>query len=158
MSKQPEQVEFTAAERTPAHAAMVELAARRAGWMNVFPGVEDDAPPGEQRGLAGFLLRSGPPVPMGTWVAPTTRRGKPVPASVGVQHGTGPRALPRLVEAGVALPEGWVRVQDHVRRGVVLRLPNGAEPPAVLDWLLGALTMLCPVTMTGWWLAEVHRT
>ena len=38
--------------------------------------------------------------------------------TVGLMHPTGGKAVGRLAEAGVAIPDVWVVRQDHARRGL----------------------------------------
>jgi hypothetical protein len=47
-------------------------------------------------------------------------------------------------------------VQDHVRRGLILRLDDPPDTAAVLAWCLKAIEILCPIPVTGAWLAEVY--
>ncbi len=152
----PEQIEFTTDAAGPVAARMGELAAAGRGWVNLLPEVleeEGSAPPSA---VASLFRATGPPVPMATWLAPRQRRDRLQPATVGLQHGAGPRALARLVDTGLALPPGWAMVQDHTRRGLVVRVADGAAPDAVLDWMMPAVRLLCPVPLTGHWLAEVY--
>ena len=87
------------------------------------------------------------------------------PASVGVHHSEGTRAVALLAERNVAVPRGWRTRQDHPKRGLVLAVPAPAaggvpsadELDAVLDWLLRATGALCRVRRTGEWRAYVHR-
>ena len=73
-------------------------------------------------------------------------------------HGTGPNALRRLEEDGIALPTGWQRRQDHAKHGIVADLPAGADPVAVVDWLVRAVSALMTVVEAGdRWTAVVHR-
>jgi hypothetical protein len=65
-----------------------------------------------------------------------------------------------LAERGIPLPEGWRRLQDHPKRGLVLIPTPGAsddELDAVLDWLLRATGALCPVPRTGEWRAYCYE-
>ena len=65
-----------------------------------------------------------------------------------------------LADRGVALPEGWRRMQDHPKRGLVLVPTPGStaeELDAVLAWLLRATAALCPVRRTGEWRAYVYQ-
>jgi hypothetical protein len=63
----------------------------------------------------------------------------------------------KLLELGLALPEGWRVVQDHPRRGLVAKLPAGADDVKVLGWLIRAAGALCAVPRTGRWRAEVFE-
>ncbi len=136
-----------------------ELAALRAaggGWLNLSPGVPDDADINPPAGLFAFFGTRQPPVTMAT-VLPARRDKRTVEGmSVGLMHPTGAKAVARLAEAGVAVPEGWVLVQDHPRRGLVLRTAPDADPADVVTWCVQAGTALCLVDMTGQWQAVVY--
>lgn len=146
---------------------MVELEALGRGWINLGPGLRDDqidrlpAPSALGRWFSG----RGPVVPMGTWT-PAVRVGepaggragrKPSPAVVGVAHGAGPKALDRLRDAGLDLPAGWRKVQDHAKRGIVAEAAPVAGPAEVVAWLVSACWSLCPIEIEDEWLAEIHR-
>ena len=49
-------------------------------------------------------------------------------------HPTGGKAVARLAEAGVTVPDGWVVRQDHARRGLLLRTPVDAAEADVVAW------------------------
>jgi hypothetical protein len=152
----PEQIEFRYDAWDPVLDRMADLAAAAQGWLNLYPETLEDAPDPAAEGstLLGGLFRSrAPAVPMGTWVAATDR----APASVGVSHPLREKVAPRLREAGVFAPESWRLVQDNPRRGLVVRVPPDAPADEVLHWLMSAVDELCPVALTGHWLAEFHR-
>jgi hypothetical protein len=136
------------------------LGTARTGWANFLPGVyEDDASAAEEpTGL--FSVFSGarqPPVTMCTWVPPEGRQSAGEAVTIGVAHRQNRRVVPVLTEAGVAVPTGWKVVQDHVRRGLVLRVPLAVPHPLVLSWLLDVGERLCLAPLTGSWQAEVHH-
>jgi len=80
------------------------------------------------------------------------------PAQIGLEHGTGPKALDRLAEIGVGLPERWVTRQDHAKHGIVAELPADEDPSVVLTWLIVAATVLRTVVGPGeHWIAVVHE-
>ncbi len=54
------------------------------------------------------------------------------PAQIGVLHAAGPRAVVRLVEAGVELPDGWAAVQDHTRRGLLFNVAPQATSAEII--------------------------
>jgi hypothetical protein len=151
-TREPVVVEFHEQRRGPVVERMQAMATAAAGWINLTPGLDVDVPPPPRSALASLFTSRGPTVPLGTW-APARRRD---PATVGIHHGEGPRAIALLAERGVALPDGWRRLQDHPKRGLVL-IPapatSGAELDDVLAWLLQATGALCPVPRTGEWRA-----
>lgn len=136
---------------------MVVMAGAGAGWINLSPGLDVDVPPPTRSGLGALLGSRGPTVPLGTWSAASGRQ----PATVGVHHGEGPKAVALLAERGVTVPEGWRRLQDHPKRGLVL-VPTDATTPeqldAVLAWTVRATGALCPVRRTGEWRAYVYAS
>lgn len=156
MASTPEQIEFPYHDLTVVAARMEELAQAGAGWINLFPELGDDeAPPDtrRRRGVLSTLFGSGgPPVPVGTWVAATDR----TPATLGVEHGLRTRVMSVLREHEVPPPAGWTVVQDNAGRGLVVRPPPDTAPDDVLVWLMEVVDVLCPVQLTGQWLAEVH--
>jgi len=135
-------------------AAMRELAAEHRGWVNLSPEVaEGNEPP--PRGLFGWLFSArGEPVPLVTWTPAPADGAK---ASVGIAHGSGPKALRRLDEAGLDRPDGSWRRADHARRGLVLDLAPGTDEAEVLGWAVRAAHLLSVAPLTGDWLATVYR-
>lgn len=151
---------FRRDDTTRVVAAMEELAVRGdgEGWVNITPVVKDEdlmrIP--DRSGLAGWFSARGPAVPVVTWMPPAAG-GRPRPAQVGLAHGTGPNALPRLADEGLALPAAWTKRQDHAKHGVVADLPEGVDLGEVVDWLLAAASQLSPVAPAGdRWDAVVH--
>ena len=142
---------------------MAELTGSGQGWINFEPEVPEDAEvPGP--GLFSFMSARGPVVPLATWM-PTrlTRRGRTVPATLGLQHPAGVRAAARLAESGLERPSGWRVTQDHPKRGLVVEVASagpgagpGPEEAEVLEWLLRAAELLSMVPPTGWWTAAVY--
>jgi len=136
---------------------MQRLGAARRGWINLQPGIrEEDAPPPPTP--LGLVFSAGlHEVPVCTWVAGEVTRGGIAPDSLGVQHAAGPRAAARLSSIGHPLPEGWRLVQDHPRRGLVVRPPVGTPYEEELIWLLAAGASLAAVPLTGKWRALVYE-
>lgn len=129
------------------------------GWVNFQPWLTDDehARLPERTTLGDWFSGRGPAVAMATWM-PAARGRKPRPAQVGVEHGTGPGALDRLAEAGIELPDGWFKRQDHAKHGIVAELPEGQDLAAVVRWLLIAATRLRTVVEPGDdWIAVIHE-
>jgi hypothetical protein len=160
-AREPDIVEFEEQRRARVVDHMVELATTGAGWINLSPGLDVDEPPPPRSTLAAIFGSRGPTVPLGTW---TPAQGRD-PASVGVHHSQGTKAIETLAGRNVAVPNGWRKLQDHPKRGLVLAVPpppQGTTPTAedlddVLGWLLRATGALCPVPRTGSWRAYVHR-
>lgn len=155
MSEPADVVEFRPAETSVVVDAMAELATAQRGWITLQPGIRpEDAPP--QRSVLGALFSgAGPAVPVCTWVAPEPGQKPPHP-ELGILHQSGPKAVRTLTEAGIVLPDRWVVLSDHPRRGLVIAVhPNSAHGD-VLDWLLRAGQALTRVPLTGAWQAAVH--
>lgn len=154
----PERIEFPADRAQPVVAALEGLTIEGGGWINLFPELEEADVERVTPSAVGLLFRAaGPPIPQATIMAPTTGRRGGKPGQVGLTHGVGTKVVRRLASEGIALPDGWTVVQDHVRRGVVVRIDEALDPAAVVDWALRAATALTPVPLTGGWLAEVHH-
>lgn len=157
MAVTPELVEFRPGSADAVVAAMSTLTAAHDGWVNLQPAVNEDDLPPPGSPLFGIFSGSGPPVPLITWAPGEKRRRGFGPDTVGVQHGSGPKAADRLRESGHPLPEGWVVLQDHPKRGLVAAVPPGAEPGAVLAWLIDAAAKLSTVPFTGTWRAAIYH-
>ena len=155
MREVPDVVELRPDEPDEIVAAMTALAAAQRGWITLQPGIRpEDAPP--PRSVLGAIFSgSGPPVPVCTWVAPEPSQKPPHP-ELGVLHQSGPKAIRRLDEAGVQLPEHWVVLADHPRRGLMIAVHPDSPHGEVLDWLLRAGAALTRVPLTGAWQAAVH--
>jgi hypothetical protein len=75
---------------------------------------------------------------------------------LGLQHPAGSKAKPLLAEWGHPVPTGWIVVQDHVRKGLVVSVPAGVTPGEALSWLLRAAKLLSTIPLTGRWRAAVY--
>jgi hypothetical protein len=137
-------------------AALGELRRAGSGWINLLPGVDEEAAPRPSAGLFAFLGASAPAVSMATLMPPERVRREREGVTIGLLHPTGVRAVARLAEAGVDVPEGWVRTQDHPRRGLLVRTAVDADDDAVVSWSVRAARALCRAEMTGRWRAVVY--
>jgi hypothetical protein len=151
----PELVDFVPAEAGEVVDAMAVLASAQHGWITLSPGIRpEDAPP--QKSVIGQLFSgAGPPVPVCTWVAPDPGQ-KPPHAELGILHQTGPKAVRTLTAVGIDVPERWVVLADHPRRGLVIGVHPDSAHADVLDWLLRAGAALSRVPLTGSWQAAVY--
>ena len=159
MTSQPRYVEFLPDQAGEVVAAMEAIGGTGAGWVNFEPAVE--AEDFAAAGSSTFALFSGrgPVVPLATWTPATTpRRGRREPAMIGLQHPAGSKAKPLLAELGHPVPDGWIVVQDHVRKGLVVTLPDGVAAADALGWVLRAARLLSTVPLTGQWRAAVYAT
>jgi hypothetical protein len=148
-------LQFHAAGTEEVLARMRRMTAAGRGWINLEPEVQEDVEvPGV--GLFSFMSARGPAVPLCTWSAPRTVRGRRRPPALGIQHGTGTRAVARLAERGLAVPRGWRVSQDHPRRGLVVVVTPAAPEAEMLGWLLRAATLLSWSPPTGTWNAYIY--
>jgi hypothetical protein len=157
MSSEPRHVEFRPDAPQEVVATMDAMAKAGKGWVNFEPAVDVDDVPSEGSGAFSFLSGRGPVVPLGTWTPGTmTRRGRTEPAMLGLQHPAGSKAKPLLAELGQPVPEGWVVMQDHVRKGLVVAVPPEVGPGEALEWLLRAARLLSTIPLTGGWRAAIY--
>ncbi len=141
---------------------MAEIAAApgAGGWVNVGPALTDEqaAQVPARSGLAAWFSGRGPSVAMGTWM-PDPAPGRSRAAQVGVEHGQGPNALKRLGEAGLELPVGWLKRQDHAKHGVVVEVDADVELADVVDWMVRAVTILTTDIAVGdQFIAQLYRS
>lgn len=149
-------IEFEPDEPDPVLAAMAELAGG-GGWITLDPAIDERFPPPTQSVLGRWVSGRGPVVPRATWVPADTRRRRPEPVSVGILHATGARAVERLADKGIDVPDRWRVVADHSKRGLVAWVPIDVDQRDVLAWLLDAAPALTRIPLTGRWRAAVHR-
>ena len=150
-------VEFRVDEPDEVVGIMVQMAAVHAGWLNLQPDVAVEDVPDAGSPFGRLLTASGPPVPLGSWVpGAATRRGVD-PTSLGLQHPGGRRAIWRLRDVGILVPDGWKVLADHPRRGLVLRVPDGADPAMTLHWMVDAAVELTEMALPDVWRAAVYR-
>ncbi len=105
--------------------------------------------------LGAWFSARGPVVPMATWI-PGSSTPRVRPATIGIEHGVGPKALDQLREAGLPLPAGWRKVQDHAKRGIVVEIPESVGHAVVLRWLVDACWSLCGIEIDDHWSAVVN--
>jgi hypothetical protein len=149
-------VEFTPPDEGEVAARLSELIAAGDGWMNLMPGVPEDSPDLiPPTGLSAIFGSRQLPVTMATLMPARSDRAAREGMTVGLMHPTGAKAVARLAEAGIAVPDGWVVHQDHARRGLLFRCPVGVNPAGVIEWSVRAGTELCRAEMTGRWQAVV---
>jgi hypothetical protein len=129
-----------------------------AGWVNIEPILDEEAMDEVQRTTPPAVIRlfsgRGGKIPFGTFVAGDKRKGGV--GQLGLEHGAGPRVVPQLREAGIALPEGWRIRQDHGKRGIVCDVPPTEDPTVIVQWIVAAAMQLTEVRLSGWWTAVIH--
>jgi hypothetical protein len=156
MARAPEVFEFRPGASEAVTDAMDELTAAQRGWITLQPGVRpEDAPPPRSL-MAGLFSGTGPPVPVCTWVAPQPNQKPPHP-EIGILHRAGPKVVKRLAAAGIDVPEHWVVLADHPKRGLVVAVHPESPVQDALDFLLAAATALTLVPFTGSWQATVNH-
>jgi hypothetical protein len=151
-------IEFTRDDTASLLARMHELSAVGSGWINIGPGLtpEEFASLPPRSALSKWVSGRGPAVPMATWT-PRSTGGRGSPCQVGIAHGTGPNAIARLEDAGVELPAGWRKQQDHAKNGIVAEVPDSVAHDAVVDWMIRAMVALSPRVKVGEdWIAEAY--
>ena len=110
-------------------------------WCNLEFQPIDDGAAGAGDSFFGFIAARGPMNPLATVMASTAGK-KPKPAEIGIQHHAGVKAAAQLTEAGLSLPAGARVVQDHPRRGLVVRCEEGIDAAGVVAWLIPAMRIL----------------
>jgi hypothetical protein len=157
VTSEPRYVEFLPGRTDEVVAAMEAVAGAGTGWVNFEPAVEVDDVAAAGSGTFAMFSGRGPVVPLGTWTpARAQSRGRREPAMLGLQHPAGSKARPVLAQFDHPVPDGWVVVQDHVRKGLVVTLPDGAPAGEVIDWLIRAARLLSTVPLSGGWRAAVY--
>ena len=115
-----------------------------AAFVNLVPGVDSEDLPSRSP-LGQLFGNRGPDVPLATWT----------PGEIGLQHAAGQKVTRFLAERGCSVPEEWYVAADHPKRGLVVRTYD--SPVAdVLEWLVRAATLTCPLPITGPWVAAIH--
>jgi len=157
VTEAPRYLEFHPGDAGPVVRTMDAMSEAGEGWVNFEPAVHVEDVPAQGSGTFSFLSGRGPVVPLATWTPGTvTRRGRREPAMLGIQHPAGSKARPLLAELGHPVPEGWVVVQDHVRKGLVVAVPPEVGASEALDWVLRAARTLSTIPLTGEWRAAVY--
>lgn len=153
MTREPRYVEFQPDRADEVVAAMES----GTGWVNFEPEVEVDDVAAVGSSTFAIFSGRGPVVPLGTWTPATTqRRGRRDPPMLGLQHPAGSKAKPLLARLGHPVPDGWIVVQDHVRKGLVVALPETVAAEDALNWLLRAARLLATVPLQGRWRATIY--
>lgn len=158
MARAPEalHVEFTDDDIGEMVEHMARLTALGHGWINLDPLLDVEDIPDPPSGLTALFSAKGPPIPRATWIAPTHRRRRAEPATIGMEHGRGRRALPFLADAGIHRDADWRTLSDSAKRGLVISLPPETANDAVLQWLLSAANTLSTVPLAGRWRGSVY--
>ncbi len=139
-------------------AEMRQLLADRDGWLNLQPAVDPELLDHDPMSVARVFSAKRPGVPLVSWVPGARRRNdKTDPVELGIQHPSGPKAVWRLRDADHAVPKGWRVLADHPRRGLVLNVPDDADPGDVLSWTVRATIVLTDIVLPDLWHAGTFR-
>lgn len=154
MAIQKDIIQFRLDDRDSVLERMAAVSAQNDGktWVNVQPYVDPEHQPKVSL-LRHIFSAKGQPVPTGTWVPGHTSGKQPTHSEVGVQHGAGVRAIEKLAAEGVVVPEHWILIQEHTRRGIVYAAPREDEPDQALDYMLRAAGVLSQIEIDTRWLA-----
>lgn len=133
-----------------------------AGWVNLEPFVDAEELDRLRASTPPALLRvfsgRGNKIPFATYVPGRRDADRDRPASVGLQHSSGPKAVALLDELGIRVPERWRVRQDHAKRGLVFDVPSDEPGDAVLGFVLLAGRALSGVRFGNEWTAVRHQT
>ena len=157
---EPQYIEFLLTDLGGLLQRMAELDAHHRGWINFQPAVDVEDVPPPRGALGGLLSGRGPEVPLATWTPEGPRRGRaqrPEPPTIGVQHAAGPRATATLAALGHPVPNGWVVLDDHAKRGLVVAVPPAVPHAEVVTWLLRGAALLTTIPLTGRWRAAIYE-
>ena len=152
--KPTEELAFCEDDLAPVAAVLTGLAETGSGWVNFVPEVKEGYEPPARNLVTSIFSARGEAVPLATWTPPDAPGRR---ATLGIEHGSGPKAIARLIEHKLPLPPGWLKVVDNPRRGLVVTAPSAAAVHDVVWWLLAASHALSQVPLTGDWLAKVYR-
>ncbi len=135
---------------------MARLAARGRGWINIRPEIPPDAVAPARSMLSQFFRRNSPDVALGTWMPDAANKAGPR-QMLGVQHALGSKVSPMLTGLGLTPPEGWRRMQDSPRRGLLVVVPDEEDHAEVLSWLLQLIVAVTRIETTGAFEVSVYE-
>ncbi len=123
-------IEFWPPEVAGVADSLTTLREAGSGWINLLPGIDEEAAePEPPPGLFAFFGNRAAPVSMATVMPAKKERRDSEGVTVGLMHPTGAKAVARLAEAGVPLPEGWVVRQDHAATRPAAAHPRRGQRP-----------------------------
>ena len=150
-----QEIAFTVDDVAALRSSVAEVLTSGRGWLNLAPDVEPGVEPPRRNLFAAIFTSRGPALPLATIGPAGTEDGG---LALGLQHAGGARAVELLRSAGHPLPEGWRRVSDHPRRGLVLSAPADSDPDEVVRWLIDAARVLTEIDLDEGWVARVYRS
>ncbi len=154
--KAPEIVEFEPGVEGEIVEVMTQLA-DGSGWLTLDPAIDERFPPPIPSTFGRLVSGRGPAVPRANWVPADTSRRRPEPVSVGILHGTGSKAVERLADKEIVVPDRWKVVADHSKRGLVAWVPIDIAHLEVLRWTCAASRALTRVPLEQKWRVAIHR-
>lgn len=119
-------------------------------WITISPWVDAEHLPVVSM-LQRIFSARGSKVPEATWVPETNGQ----PAQLGFIHAQGPGAVERLTEAGVAVPEHFVVVSDHSKRGLLFGIHPDTTAEEILHFTVHVSAVLAEVPTDDRWIAQV---
>jgi hypothetical protein len=126
--------------------AMDRLATLGRGWINLVPAHVERHELASVRSIPGMIFGRfsgrGAPDPKITWTAPAQGRRRPAPAQLGIEHPAGPKARRQLDDAAHPIPVGWLVLQDHSLRGLVVTPAEGTSHRDQIRWAMRAAELL----------------
>jgi len=146
------QVQFRADDLGEVIQELDGIAARANGreWITFSPWVDPEHLP-----VVSVLRRifsgRGSKVPEVTWVASHDDE----PSQVGFLHAVGANADQYLRDGGAPMPDSWVKMSDHSKRGLLLAVHPDATARQVITYVIQAATVLAQVPTDDRWLAQV---
>ena len=123
-------------------------------WCNLFFEPIEDENASDESPLFGFLAARGPANPLATLMTPKPDAGHLL--EVGIQHRAGTKAAAQLKEAELFGPVTARVVQDHPRRGLVVKWPESDDLLALVAWLFPAMRELSRAPSTNFILWELQ--
>lgn len=119
-------------------------------WITISPWVDPEHLPVVSVLKRIFSARASR-VPEVTWVPP--QGGEP--AQLGILHGTGAGAHERLVDGGAPMPDPWIKVSDHSKRGLLLAIHPDTTVEQIVTYAIAAAEVLAMVPTDDRWIAQV---
>lgn len=150
------EIAFTADDVDPVVGPVRDVISSARGWVNLAPDVGLDTEPPRRNLFAAIFSSRGPVLPLATISPADDGREGSGRLALGLQHPGGTRALEMLASRGHPLPDGWRKVSDHPRRGLVVSAPTSEPPHQLVAWLIDAAYLLTQVELDEGWVARVY--
>ena len=122
-------------------------------WVTISPWVDPEHLPVVSM-LQRIFSARGSKVPEATWVPALDNE----PAQLGLLHSTGAGSFERLADADVPVPEAWVKMGDHSKRGLLLAVHPATTAAELLEFAVAASEVLAGVPTDDRWVAQISDT